>query len=62
MTTQGIQFYILKEDQFGNEYKHIITPEPSELRVGLSAQKSLPKGTVPMFKPLRTSILYYETI
>ena len=62
MTTTNIQFYIIKEDQFGNDYKQIVTPEPSELRVGLSSQKWLPKGIVSMVKPLRTSTLYYETI
>jgi hypothetical protein len=62
MTTTNIQFYIIKEDQFGNDYKQIVTPEPSELRVGLSSQKSLSKGIVSMVKSLRTSTLYYETI
>lgn len=62
MTTTNIQFYIIKEDKFGNETKQIVTPEPSELRVGLSNQKWMPKGIVSMVKSLRTSTLYYETI
>lgn len=57
-----IQFYILKEDQFGFEVKQIVTPEPQELKAGLNAQKWLPKGIVSMVKPLRNSTLYYETI
>ena len=61
MTTTNIQFYIIKEDQFGNDYKVIVKPEPSELKVGLSSQKYLPKGIVSMIKSLRTSNLYYET-
>ena len=57
-----IQFYIIKEDEFGEDFKQIVTPEPSELKVGLSSQKHLPKGVVSMVKPLRTSTLYYETL
>jgi hypothetical protein len=63
MTNESnIQFYILKENIYGDLVKHIVTPEPSELRVGLSSQKCLPKGLVSMVKPLRTVTLYYETI
>jgi hypothetical protein len=58
----NIQFYILKEDQFGFEVKQVVTPEPQELKAGLNAQKWLPKGIVSMVKPLRNSTLYYETI
>lgn len=58
----NIQFYILKEDELGFEVKQIITPEPQELKVGLSNQKYIPNGIVSMVKPLRTSTLYYETI
>ena len=57
-----IQFYILKEDKAGFETKQIVTPEPQELKVGLSSQKYLPNGIVSMVKPLRTTTLYYETI
>ena len=57
-----IQFYILKEDEFGNDVKQIVTPEPSELKVGLSNQKYMPSGIVSMVKPLRKSTLYFETI
>ena len=57
-----IQFYIIKENEIGEDVKIIVTPEPSELKVGLSNQKYLPKGIVSMVKPLRTSTLYYETI
>lgn len=57
-----IQFYIIKENKYGEDVKHIVTPELSELKVGLSNQKWMPKGIVSMFKPLRTSTLYYETI
>jgi len=58
----NIQFYIIKEDEFGEDFKQIVTPEPSELKVGLSCQKYLSKGVVSIVKPLRTSTLYYETI
>lgn len=58
----AIQFYIIKENEIGEDVKQIVTPEPSELKVGLSSQKCLPKGIVSMVKPLRTSTLYYETI
>ena len=58
----AIQFYIIKESEIGEDVKQIVTPEPSELKVGLSSQKCLPKGIVSMVKPLRTSTLYYETI
>lgn len=57
-----IKFYILKDDEFGDTYKHYVEPEPSELKVGLSAQNWLPSGIVSMVKPLRTSTLYYETV
>jgi hypothetical protein len=57
-----IQFYILKEDNAGFEVKQIVTPEPQELKAGLSAQRWLSKGIVSMVKPLRNSTLYYETI
>ena len=57
-----IKFYIIKENEIGEDFKIIITPEPSELKVGLSNQKYFPKGIVSMVKPLRTSTLYYETI
>jgi hypothetical protein len=58
----NIQFYILKEDKAGFEIKQIVTPEPQELKVGLSNQKYMPKGIVSMVKPLRTTTLFYETI
>jgi len=58
----AIQFYIIKENEIGEDAKQIVIPEPSELKVGLSSQKCLPKGIVSMVKPLRTSTLYYETI
>jgi len=58
----AIQFYIIKESEIGEDIKQIVTPEPSELKVGLSNQKWMPKGIVSMVKPLRTSTLYYETI
>ena len=58
----AIQFYIIKENEIGEDVKQIVTPEPSELKVGLSSQKCLPKGIVSMVKPIRTSTLYYETI
>ena len=57
-----IQFYIIKENKYGEDVKQIVTPEPSELKIGLSSQKWMPKGIVSMVKPLRTSTLYYETI
>lgn len=58
----AIQFYIIKESETGEDVKQIVTPEPSELKVGLSNQKWMSKGIVSMIKPLRTSTLYYETI
>lgn len=58
----AIQFYIIKENRIGEDTKQIVTPEPSELKVGLSNQKWMLKGIVSMVKPLRTSTLYYETI
>jgi len=58
----AIQFYIIKENETGEDVKQIVTPEPSELKVGLSNQKWMSKGIVSMIKPLRTSTLYYETI
>jgi hypothetical protein len=58
----AIQFYIIKENEIGEDVKQIVAPEPSELKVGLSNQKWIAKGIVSMVKPLRTSTLYYETI
>ena len=61
-TATNIQFYILKEKACGEEYKQIVTPEPKELKAGLSAQKYLASGIVSLITPLRTTTLYYETI
>lgn len=60
-TTVNIRFYIIKENHLGEEYKHYVTPEPAELKVGLSNAKYLKSGMVSMFKPLRDCTLYYET-
>lgn len=48
------QFYILKSDE-----KHIVTPEPAELRFAQNASKcGMVKGIISLITPIRTTATY----
>ena len=51
-----ITFYILK-----NEVRHLVTPEPQEIKQALNSAKwGMKKGIVSLVSEVRTSTTYWE--